>query len=144
MILVVGIFGVLWGFNAKLMQNYGVSVPQQYNETFQIITDTSGIDNTTAELKSLAFKDDVNRSTSFFGRLEERFDILGLYFKLGYETISLTPKSIKIFVLMSDSVLDSNTNLLGTATRSIRFMIISAILVAFIFLLIAVAVKWWV
>lgn len=143
-ILIVGIFGVIWGFVSKLMINYNVAVPSQHNETFQKITDTSGIDNVTMELKQNAFKDNVNKSTTFFGKLEDRFDILGLYFRLGYETIRLAPKSIGVFTLMSDSVLDSNTNLLGSSAPYLRFMGVAIILILFVFLIIAVAVKWWV
>lgn len=140
----IAVSGVLWGFHAKMMENYGVTVPAQYNKTFQEITDMSGIDNTTAELKSLAFKDDVNKSKSFFGRLEEKYDILGLYFELGYETVGLTPKSLKIFNTMSDSMIDSNSNILGSAGPYLRFLGVSIVVILLIFLLVAIAVKWWV
>lgn len=143
-IFIIAVFGVLWGFNSKLMVNYGVSVPSKYNETFQIITNTSGIDSTLQELKASSLKDTSNRTNTFLGKLSDKLDVIGLYFKLGYETMSITPKSMRIFTTMSDSVLDSNTNLLGSSTPYINFLIYSLILVGFIFLLVAIIIKWWV
>lgn len=144
MIIAIGCFAVLFGFASKIMNNYAVPIPEKYNKTFIQLSNMTGIDEQTEELKEITFKEDPNATSTFFGRLEEKFDILGLYFTRGYKGIMIFPRTIGIFTGMVNAILDSNVNLFGTATISLRFIILSLVIVAAIGVIISVLVKWWI
>lgn len=144
MIIVIGIFAVLFSFASKAVTNYGVPVPDKYNESFIALSNMTVIDEQTNELKETAFKEDSNSSSSFFGRLEEKFDILGLFYIKGYKAVMIFPRTISIFNTMVNVILDSNVNLFGTATVSLRFIITSLVMVAIISVILSILTKWWV
>lgn len=144
MIISIAVFTVLFSVGSKLIVNYNVPIPAQHNATFVAMTNMTAINEQTADLKAKALKEDVNKTTGFFGQLEERFDILGLYFQRGYKTAQIIPRTTNIFFTMVDAILDSNLNLFGIATVSLRFMIMNLVLVAIIGVIIALLVKWWV
>lgn len=144
MIIVIGVFAVLFSFASKTVVNYGVPVPTKYNQSFIALSNMTAIDEQTTELKEATFKEDPNATSGFFGRLEEKFDILGLFFTRGYKAVMIFPRTIGVFNSMVNVILDSNVNLFGTATVSLRFMITSLVIVAMISVIIAVLVKWWI
>lgn len=144
MILTIGIFAVLFGFASKMANNYGVTVPGKYNQTFAVLSNMTPIDDTTETLKETTLTEDTNQTASFFGRIQERFDISGLFFIRGLKALKVFPNTINIFSNMVDALLDNEVNLFGTATVSLRFIVVSMVIVAIMSLIIAAIVKWWI
>lgn len=144
MIIIIGVFGVFFGFASKLVNNYDVDVPEKYNQSFIALSNMTAIDEHTEAIKEVTLAEDPNATSSFFGRLEEKFDIIGLYFTKGYKGVKIFPRTIKVFNGMVSAILDTNVNLFGTATISLRFMVTSLVLVAVLSLIIGILVKWWI
>lgn len=144
MIITIGVFAVLFAFASKLMLNYSVPIPAEHNETFIQLSNMTAIDEQTEDLKEIAFKENINASTSFLGRLEEKFDIIGLYFTRGYKAVQIFPKTVGIFTGMVSSLLSSNAHILGIAAAALRFIIISLVIVAVVGVIISLLVKWWI
>lgn len=143
MIITIGVFAVLFAFTSKLVVNYGVSVPSNYNKTFMALSNMTPIESQTNELKTEALQENGS-SSGFFGRIQDRFDISGLFFIRGLRALNVFPKTINVFTNMVDMILDNDVNLFGTATVSIRFIVVSLVIVALISVIVAALVKWWV
>lgn len=143
MIISVGIFTVFFIFAADTLLNYGVTIPEQYNTTFTKLSNMSAMDDQTLAIKEATLREDANATSGFFGRLEVLSDILGIYYSRGYQAVTLVPNTVDVALDMSNSVLDTN-NLWGTAGPALRFIVTSLIIVAVMFLIISILVKWWV
>lgn len=139
LIFVVGVFMVLWGFSAQMMVNYGVPVPNKYNDTFTVLTDRTMIDQTTAELKSATLDEDQPPKTL----VGESIDIIGKYFERGLKTVRLVTNTGAIFTSIVDAILDTNVNLFGEATVSLKFIVLSVFIVAIVFLILGALIKWY-
>lgn len=140
MLIVVAIFSPLFLGLSKLTTNYGVTIPERYNDTFTTLSDMSTMDDYTEELKSSVMNEEEPPKTL----IGEAIDILGKYFERGYKTLQLVPKTLGVFTGMVNAILDTNINLFGTATLSLRFLAISIVAMGIVFAIVAVLVKWWV
>ena len=143
MIIVVGVMSVFFGFASITMNQYGVTVPDKYNETFQVLSNMTAIDDQTQAFKETTLDEDENKTSSWLGSLADKADIIGNYFSQGYRTVRLVPDTVDVFNGMVDASLDTNVNMYGSATTSLRFIVTS---LALMFLVIGIAsllLKWY-
>lgn len=143
-ILIVGIFAIYFGFASAMVNSYSVPIPTKYNDTFVKLSNMTVINEQTEALKQTTLKEDENATSGFFGRLEEKFDIAGLFFMKGYKAVQIFPKTIGVFSSMVDTILDSGSIVFGSAIVSVRFIVTSLIIVAVIAAVLAILIKWWI
>jgi len=142
-ILVVGIFATLFVFSSHAFQQYNVVVPEQYNRTFLILSNMTPMEGLTKDLKTTALKENSSEIQGFWGNLADRLDLEGLFFVQAYKAARVLPKTLSVFASMVESVLDSGASMFGIATPSIRFIVLSLVVVVIIGAFLAVILKWW-
>lgn len=140
LLLITAIFTPLFMWLSALLNNYGVDVPDKYNNTFTTLSDMSTMDSYTEEYKTSLMNEDEPPKTL----IGEAIDIVGKYFERGYKTLQLVPKTLGVFTGMVNGILDSNVNLFGTATLSLKFLATSVVAILLLFGIVSVLVKWWV
>lgn len=143
MILFVGIMAVFFGFASMTMNQYGVTVPTKYNQTFTTLSNMTAINEQTEALKVTTLDEDQNATSSKFGVFTDLADIVGIYFTKGYRTAKLIPNTLGVFNDMVDASLDTNVNMYGSATLSLRFIVGSLILMFIVFGIASILLKWW-
>lgn len=143
LVIVVGFTAVIWGFASNLMINNAVAVPAQYNESFQtIINQTNDLNNVRDDLKAQTFQDNTNVTQTWFQQIANIPDVIGAYFSQGTKIIRLSLSSVDTMTVMTDTLQDSNSNVLGSSGSVLQYIIISLLLLAIAWLIIQAFIKW--
>jgi hypothetical protein len=138
LVITLGLMGIFGFFIVNTLISNNTELPDQYNKTLTLLSNTTGIDAQIQTQKDRTFGS-TNTTTSTYSL----FDILGFWFQEGWSVIKLIPQSLNIF----GSLMDSGMASLGDTEFSHSLMIVGYILrtlivIGIIFLLLAILLKW--
>lgn len=115
-LITVGVFAVLTVFWSQLFTATGVSIPAEHNATFNTLSDMQTHIERVNEIKTSANTESDPDQSDF----EELLDVLGFYFKQGWESIKLIPKGLDLFYTMTTAGVDSASGLLGVSAGPLK------------------------
>lgn len=125
MIISIGIISVLTIFLSQLFTNYSISVPAEHNDTLNLMSDISSINDYVEEQKEQALSETEKDKTL----LGEALDIIGFWFERGVKTLKLIPDILTLFETIINAGINSVSGLLGITTAALRFMAVSIVTV---------------
>lgn len=138
MIAIVAVFAILFTWQSNLIVSYNKELPNEYNETFQLMSNMKNISDQVGDYKELALSES-NEDASPFSQF---VDIIGKYFERGVKIIQLVPNMLNLIDTMLQSILGSNVNLLGIAVTPLNFLVIIGLTAIITFAIISILLRY--
>ena len=138
LVISISLFGIMFIFISQLTKNYGVAVPDGFNQTFQKMTDITEVKGEIYELKNESIPT-KNPPKTLIG---EAIDIIGKYFERGLKVIRIIPNTIDILKNIFTSGIDSSSNILGITTDPIKTIVILCLVIGIVTFVISTYLKW--